>query len=26
MAIERNYFATLHHQAGAHFEVKFRDI
>jgi len=30
MAIERNYFITMHHQAGVHFEnfteVKFRDI
>jgi len=30
MAIVRNYFITMHHQAGAHFEnfteVKFRDI
>ena len=30
MAIERNYFITIHHQAGVHFEnfteVKFRDI
>jgi len=30
MAIERNYFITVHHQAGVHFEncteVKFRDI
>jgi len=30
MAIERNYFKTMHHQAGVHFEnfteVKFRDI
>jgi len=30
MAIERNNFITMHHQAGVHFEnfteVKFRDI
>jgi len=30
MAIERNYFITMHHQAGVNFEnltkVKFRDI
>ena len=30
MAIERNYFITMHHHAGVHFEnfteVKFRDI
>jgi len=30
MAIERNYFITMHHQAGVHCEnfteVKFRDI
>jgi len=30
MAIERNYFITMHHQAGVHAEnfteVKFRDI
>jgi len=30
MAIERNYFITMHRQAGVHFknftEVKFRDI
>jgi len=30
MATERNYFITMHHQAGVHFEnfteVKFRDI
>ena len=30
MAMERNYFITMHHQAGVHFEnfteVKFRDI
>jgi len=30
MAIERNYFIGMHHQAGVHFEnfteVKFRDI
>jgi len=30
MAIERNYFITMHYQAGVHFEnfpkVKFRDI
>jgi len=30
MAIERNYFITMHHQAGVHFEnfteVKFLDI
>jgi len=30
MAIERNYFTTLRHQAGVHFEnfteVQFRDI
>jgi len=30
MAIEGNYFITMHHQAGVHFvnftEVKFRDI
>jgi len=29
-AIERNYFTTMHHQVGVHFEnfteVKFRDI
>jgi len=30
MGIERNYFITMHHEAGVHFEnfteVKFRDI
>jgi len=30
MAVERNYFITMHHQGGVHFEnfteVKFRDI